>query len=103
MRKTILAVLTSVILVGYQPNALGRTAVKIVSFCGGVRFPKADLAQVLLRRRPALRPPSTPDDLRGRCGHSVAHSAHSGPDSGSQNQTFADLLTGHAVVWGLGS
>jgi hypothetical protein len=27
---------------------------KIISFCGGVRFPKADLAQVLLGHCPAV-------------------------------------------------
>ena len=75
---------------------------KIISSCGGVWFPKADLAQVLLGRRPALRPPSTPDDLRGKCGRSVARSGHSGRDSESQSQALADLLTARAVVWGLG-
>ena len=37
---------------------------------GGVRFPKTDLAQALLGHRPAVRSPSIPDQLRGRCGWS---------------------------------
>jgi hypothetical protein len=33
------------------------TSAWIASFCGGVWFPKADLAQLPLGHRPALRPP----------------------------------------------
>jgi len=58
----------------------------------------ADLAQVLLGYRPAARSPSTADDLRGRCGRSVAHSGHWVLDSGSQSQALADLPTARAVI-----
>jgi hypothetical protein len=33
---------------GTQPNALSVWPGKIISFCGGLRFPKAGLAEVLL-------------------------------------------------------
>src|SRR5258708_6248540 len=62
----------------------------------GSRWPT--LPKVLLGHRPAVHSPSTPDDLRGRCGRSVARSGHSGPDSGSQSQALVDLLTARAVV-----
>src|SRR5712691_4249953 len=80
-----------------------RPVLMLVSFRGGVRFPKADLSPSTRGYHPVLRRPWTQDDLLGRSARFVERSGYWGRSLESQSQAFAGLLAARSVVLDPGS
>src|SRR5437667_12799891 len=75
----------------------------LVSFRGGVRFPKAGLSPSTRGHHPVLRRPWSRDDLLGRYDRFAERYGLWGRGSESRRQAFAGLLAARAGVSGPGS